>query len=286
MSYHISGKTGFACLLGHPVSHSLSPAMHNAAFSSLGLDHVYLAFDISEDQLEKAVDGLVAMNSLGFNLTMPLKTAILPLLDELSDASRLSQSVNTVVNHHGHLIGHTTDGAGYMDSLRDAGHNIIGRNMVLLGGGGAATSICTQAALDGVKHIYMFKRNNASFQKTADFAAMISRETDCTVTLNDLADEIALEDAILDSAIVVNATSVGMADQPCSLVPRKFLRPDLIVSDIIYHPEITPLLQDAKEIGCPYLNGKYMLLFQGARSFQLWTGCHMPVRQIKETIFT
>lgn len=282
----ISGSTGFACLLGHPVSHSISPAMHNAAFDALGLNHVYLAFDITENRLEETVRGLVAMNCLGWNLTMPLKTAILPYLDEFSKASRLSGSVNTVVNDHGRLIGHTTDGMGYMDSLRDAGYNIIGKNMVLLGAGGAAASICVQAALDGVKQIFLFKRKNASFPQIADFAAKISRETKCFVTVNDLQDTLALKDAISRSAILVNATNVGMAAQPYSLVPKELLRPDLIVSDIIYHPQMTPLLEDAKRVGCPYLNGKYMLLFQGARSFFLWTGQKMPIQHIKETIFT
>lgn len=285
-NHPISGRTGFACLLGHPVSHSISPAMHNAAFAALDLNYVYLAFDVTENHLKDTVRGLAAMNCLGWNLTMPLKTAILPYLDELSAASRLSGSVNTVVNNHGRLIGHTTDGMGYMDSLRDAGHNIIGKNMVLLGAGGAATSICVQAALDGVKQIFLFKRKNATFRETMNFAEKISRETSCLVTVNDIQDASALKNAISESAILVNATNVGMAAQSYSLVPKEFLRSDLIVSDVIYHPKMTPLLEDAKRNGCPYLNGKYMLLFQGARSFYLWTGQKMPVTHIKKSIFT
>ena len=178
MIHHpISGSTGYACLLGHPVSHSISPAMHNAAFAELGLNDVYLAFDITEDHLEETIKGLKATGCIGWNLTMPLKTAVIPFLDELSQASRLSGSVNTVINDHGKLIGHTTDGVGYMDSLKDAGYSIIGEHMVLLGAGGAATSICTQAAIDGVKKITMFKRKNAGFPQTKAFADMISRET-------------------------------------------------------------------------------------------------------------
>ena len=167
MNHPISGSTGFACLLGHPVSHSISPAMHSAAFDLLDLDYVYLAFDITEDRLKETVDGLKAMHCLGWNLTMPLKTAIIPYLDELSEASTLSHSVNTVVNDGGRLIGHTTDGVGYMDSLKDAGFSIDGGRMVLLGAGGAATSICTQAALDGVKEIFLFKRKTPPSPKPA-----------------------------------------------------------------------------------------------------------------------
>lgn len=285
MNHPISGSTGFACLLGHPVSHSISPAMHSAAFDLLDLDYVYLAFDITEDRLKETVDGLKAMHCLGWNLTMPLKTAIIPYLDELSEASTLSHSVNTVVNDGGRLIGHTTDGVGYMDSLKDAGFSIDGGRMVLLGAGGAATSICTQAALDGVKEIFLFKRKNATFAKTGDFADKISKNTSCRVTLCDLSDQELLQKAIASSDLLVNATNVGMDAQPFSLVPKKFLRPDLIVSDIIYYPALTPLLADAAEIGCPYFNGKYMLLYQGAQSFFLWTGKKMPTEKIKEMYF-
>ena len=222
------------------------------------------------------MDGLKAMHCLGWNLTMPLKTAIIPYLDELSEASTLSHSVNTVVNDGGRLIGHTTDGVGYMDSLKDAGFSIDG---------GAATSICTQAALDGVKEIFLFKRKNATFAKTGDFADKISKNTSCRVTLCDLSDQELLQKAIASSDLLVNATNVGMDAQPFSLVPKKFLRPDLIVSDIIYYPAMTPLLADAAEIGCPYFNGKYMLLYQGAQSFFLWTGKKMPTEKIKEMYF-
>lgn len=286
MNTRISGTTRLLCLLGHPVAHSISPRMHNAAFQINGLDYAYLAFDATEETFPQMIEGLKAMNCKGFNLTMPFKTTILPYLDEISDAARLSNSVNTVVISDGRLIGHSTDGIGYMESVKDAGHDIIGKKMTLLGAGGAATSICVQAALDGVKTIDMFKRKNATFDEAKAFAANITEKTGTTVTLYDLADEKQLQQSIATSQILVNATNVGMGDDATSLVPKSFLHKDLIVSDIIYHPEMTPLLQDAKEMGCAYFNGLYMLLYQGAAAFHLWTNTQMPIDEIKKICFT
>ena len=210
---------------------------------------------------------------------MPHKTAILPFMDELTPAAKLAQAVNTVTYESGRLIGHTTDGIGYMHSVKDAGYDILGKNMTLLGAGGAATAICTQAALDGVKNIYMFKRKNASWKTAQDFADKVTRTTDCQVFLYDIADTYQLKQALSDSAILTNATNVGMAsDISNSPVDRSLLYPELIVSDIIYNPRKTKLLQEAESIGCPTCNGLYMLLYQGAASFHcclLYTSCFL-----------
>ena len=135
MDYEITGKTKLTALLGSPVSHSISPQMHNASFRLLGLDYVYLAFDVTPEHLHDAVMGLKAAGICGFNLTMPLKVHILPYLDELTPAARLAGAVNTVIVRDGKLIGHTTDGVGYMRSVADAGYNIIDKKMTLLGAG-------------------------------------------------------------------------------------------------------------------------------------------------------
>ncbi len=285
MENAISGSTRLLCLLGHPVAHSISPKMHNTACTLNGLDYAYLAFDATEQTFGDIVHGLQAMNCRGFNLTMPFKTAIIPYLDELSEAARLAHSVNTVVCEDGRMIGHSTDGIGYMESVRDAGFDIIGKNMTLLGAGGAATSICVQAALDGVQNIYMFKRKNQSFAQAQAFCEQISSQTPASVHLYDLADLHQMEQCLQGSSILVNATNVGMGQDATSLVPKELLYPDLIVSDIIYHPAMTPLLQDAAAVGCPYFNGMYMLLYQGAAAFRLWTGTDMPVDEIKKICF-
>lgn len=283
----ISGKTVLTGLLGSPVAHSISPAMHNEAFQELGLDYVYLAFDVGRDGLEDAVRGLRVLGARGFNLTMPLKNDIVALCDELSPAAALSGAVNTVVMENGKLIGHTTDGIGYMEAAADAGYPLPGKVMTLLGGGGAAVSICTQAALDGLREIRVFNRKGANFDRMQVLAEKLCQSTHCLVTVQDLADERALYDSIQTSDILTNSTSVGMAphEDGCLIRERDVLRSSLIVSDVIYHPEETRMLQMARENGCPAFNGLYMLLYQGAAAFKLWTGQEMPVSLIKERYF-
>lgn len=281
----ISGRTRLACLLGHPVAHSMSPAMHNLAAQICHEDLAYLAFDTDADHLPLLLDALKEMNFLGANLTMPLKTAVIPCLDELSLASRLCHSVNTIVNDGGRLIGHSTDGIGYLDSLRDVGFDITGKTMTLLGAGGAARSILVQAALDGIREIRVFKRRNQTFETSRSFLAQVERETGTPIRLLDIADSKALARSIAGSQLLTNATSVGMAEDPRSLVDADLMHPGLFVSDIIYHPLTTPLLARAKERGLAHANGLYMLLFQGAASFKLWTGRDMPVEQIR-SLFT
>lgn len=285
--YEITGKTKLTALLGSPVSHSISPQMHNEAFRLLNLDYTYLAFDVTPQNLNTAIQGLKAIDIKGFNVTMPLKTSVLEFVDELTPAALLAQSVNTVINKDGTLIGHTTDGIGYMDSLKDSGIHIIGKEMTILGAGGAATAICVQAALDGVSKIHIFKRKNSTWNSTYAFAEKITKETNCIVSLHDVEDETELKSCILRSDILTNATNVGMAPNlDHSLVTQDMLYPSLVVSDIIYNPFVTKLLHQAKEVGCKYINGLYMLLFQGAASFQCWTGQPMPITPIKEKYFT
>lgn len=276
-------------LLGSPVAHSVSPAMHNEAFRLLDLDYVYLAFDVGTDSLKDAVKGLKTLGARGFNLTMPDKIAILDLVDELTPAARLAGACNTVINDNGHLIGHTTDGIGYMRSVADAGHDIIGKKMTLLGAGGAATAICTQAALDGVKEIDIFRRNRPeAFAQTVAFADRTAKDTGCKIHVYDFADETQMKKSLAESTILTNATNVGMApDTDAIPIPDvHFLHPELIVSDIIYNPRQTQLMKAAASIGCPVFNGMYMLLYQGAAAFECWTGQEMPVAEIKKKYFS
>jgi len=153
MNIPITGHTRLTGLLGSPVSHSISPRMHNESFQYRNLDYVYLCFDVDEQALEEAVNGLKTIGIRGFNLTMPCKNQMAKLCDALSPAARLIGAVNTVVCENGQLIGHNTDGVGFVRSLKDAGEDIKGKTMTLLGAGGAATAICTQAAIDGAKEI-------------------------------------------------------------------------------------------------------------------------------------
>ncbi len=283
----ITGHTKLTGLLGSPVSHSISPMMHNESFKQLDLDYVYLAFDVGTDTLETAVNGLRALNVRGFNLTMPNKNLMTTLCDKLSPAAEISGAVNTVVNDNGILTGYTTDGIGYMRAVQDAGHNIIGKKMTLLGAGGAATAVLTQAALDGVSEISVFSIRDAFFERAERIVASLNERTSCKVKLYDFSDESILRREIGDSAILTNGTSVGMAPNTdrSIITDTSMFHKDLIVSDVIYNPRETLLLKLAKEAGCQTFNGLYMLLYQGAEAFKIWTGEDMPVSIIKEKYF-
>lgn len=288
MNNPITGHTGLICLLGSPCRHSISPMMHNRAFELLGLDYRYLAFEVNEETLETAVNGLKVMGARGFNLTMPCKNKIVSLCDKLSPAARLIGAVNTVVSDNGILTGHNTDGIGHMQSVKAAGFDIIGKKMVLLGAGGAATAILVQAALDGVKEISVFLRKTSRFYKRAEeIADALQMETGCKVKLCDFYNEELLRAELSDSQILVNGTSIGMApkENACPIPDSSFLPDNIIVSDIIYNPKETRLLSMAKEKRLPYFNGSYMLLYQGAEAFRLWTGRDMPVAEIKKEFF-
>ena len=285
----ITGHTGLTALIGTPVSHSISPQMHNEAFRQLGLDYVYLAFDIAPEDLRTAVDGLKKIGIRGFNVTMPHKTAVAALVDELTPAAKIAGACNTVINEDGHLIGHTTDGIGFMDAAKDAGYDLTGMTVTMLGCGGAATAICAQAALDGVPKIHIMNRSGGpSFDRAKNFAKNVTDASDCSVDVLPLEDLDALRDAIAGSDILINATNVGMAPDTdgCLIPDTSYLRPDLIVSDIIYNPRQTRLLKMAEEAGCAAFNGMYMLLYQGAASFRIWTGLDMPVDLIREQFFS
>ena len=284
----ITGHTRLTGLLGSPVAHSKSPLMHNEAFRLLRLDYVYLCFDVKEDSLKTAFEGLKKLNVAGFNCTMPDKTAICELLDDLSPAAKMIGAVNTVVNENGRYIGHNTDGIGYMQSVKDAGFDIKGETMTLLGAGGAASSIFVQAALDGVKKINLFSIKDRFWEKAEKMVDMVNSNTDCDAKLIELGNDDILNEAISNSKILTNATSVGMAPNTDNCIVKDFsvFNENLIVSDIIYNPMETKLLKIAKEHGCPTFNGIYMLLYQGAEAFKLFTGKDMPVEEIKKKYFS
>ncbi|MCB7303716.1 shikimate dehydrogenase [Bariatricus massiliensis] len=287
MAYEITGHTVLTGLLGSPVEHSISPMMHNEAFRQLELDYAYLAFNVGTDKLETAVEGLKALGVRGFNLTMPDKNLMCSLADELSPASAIGGAVNTIVNDNGKLTGYTTDGIGFMRSVKEDGHDIIGKKMTLLGAGGAAAAILIQAALDGVAEISVFNIRDEFFKRAEDIIEKLKEKTDCNIRIFDFSDSEVLKREIAGSAILVNGTSVGMAPntERCIITDDSVFRKDLIVFDVIYNPEETLLLKKAKAAGCPASNGLNMLLYQGAASFELWTGREMPVDIIKEKYF-
>lgn len=280
----ITGKTCLTGLLGSPVSHSISPLMHNFSFRALNIDCVYLCFEINEQTLEDAVKGLRTLNVKGFNLTMPNKNKILEFLDQLSPAARLIGAVNTVENRDGLLVGHNTDGIGFMHSVQEQGIEMKEKTMTLMGIGGAATAICAQAALDGVDTIHIFARKTSRhLPRMKKLIRELSAETSCHFYLEDISDQTALKAALTESRLLVNATSVGMSPntEACILPDASFLNPSLAVADIIYNPWKTRLLSMAEEAGCTAFNGYSMLLWQGAEAFKIWTGQEMPLEDVR-----
>lgn len=286
MAERITGHTELIGLIATPIRHSSSPRMHNEAFAKLGLDYAYLAFEVGEEDLEDTIKGFRAMKVRGSNVSMPNKTIVHKYLDNLSEAAELCGAVNTIVNDNGVLTGHITDGIGYMTGLKDAGIDVIGKKMTIVGAGGAATAIQVQAALDGVKEISIFNRKDEFYKRAEKTVKDINERTNCKATLYDLADLDKLKEEIASSYLFANATGMGMKPlEGQTYIPDKsFLREDLIVTDVVYAPTETALLKMAKEVGCKTLNGFPMMLFQGAAAFKLWTGQDMPVEYIKETM--
>ncbi|MGY3704057.1 quinate/shikimate dehydrogenase [Vagococcus martis] len=287
MTERITGYTGLIGLMATPIKHSLSPTMHNEAFAKLGLDYVYLAFEVGNNELEQAVEAIRALGMRGSNVSMPNKQKVIQYLDKLSPAAEMVGAVNTIVNDDGVLMGHITDGTGFMSGLAQSDINIIGKKMTICGAGGAATAIEIQAALDGVKELSIFNRKDDHYSNAERVVQLINEKTDCQATLFDLADNEALESEINNSQIFTNATGVGMKPlEGQSLIKNTdVLRPDLVVADVVYVPSETQLLKDAKANGCRTVNGLGMMLWQGAAAFKLWTGEDMPVDYIKNLLF-
>ena len=277
-------------LIGSPVAHSKSPAMHNCAFSKLGINAVYGLIEADESELPKVVDRLRTENASGWNLTMPDKTAMCDLCDELSPAARIGRSVNTVKNENGRLTGHTTDGLGFIRALQKSGHPISGNKMTLLGTGGAASSILIGSALEGASEISVFYHRPSSAERIRELAERLSSCSRTVITFHALSDADAQKREIAESSLLVNATSVGMlkagaSGSECPLADASFLTKDIFVYDAIYNPPVTRLMQLAENAGCRTENGLSMLLYQGAEAFRIWTGQDMPVDYVAARVF-
>ncbi len=281
----ISGRTKVVGIFGDPVGHSLSPVMHNRAFETLGLDMVYLPFHVTGEYLKDAVDAIRALDMKGVNITIPHKERVMEYLDELSDDARDTGAVNTVVNRDGRLMGFNTDGRGYILSLEEeTSIGIEGRNILIIGAGGASRAIAF---------------------------ALLSRKPACVVIANrtlkrgeNLADDLRekfpgvdiipvslSKEGILPYTdrfdLVVNTTSMGMSgkgDFDLSLLPMERLKPEVVVSDIVYNPLDTGLIKEAERRGLRVHRGLGMLVYQGALSFELWTGRKAPIDIMKRTL--
>lgn len=254
----ISGATRVAAVIGSPVRHSLSPALHNAAFAQLGLDWVYTAFDVAPGAAADAVTAMRVLGLGGLSVTMPHKEAVAAAVDSLDPAAAALRSVNTVVPQpDGSLRGHSTDGAGFVASLAAAGVSVSGRTVCLVGAGAAARSIADALARAGAARIAVLNRTRATADDTVRLAGAVG--------VHGTADDIGAAD------ILVNATSVGMGttDLPCDVTQ---LHAGQVVVDVVYHPRQTALLAAAAAVGATCVDGLGMLVHQAALQQQLWHG--------------
>lgn len=279
----LNGKTKICGLFGFPVEHSFSPAMHNAAFEELGLNWVYVPFCISPDRLKPAVQSITSLGLAGINVTVPHKQAVLPLLDEIHPTAGIIGAVNTIVNDQGRLVGHNTDGAGFVKSLTDeTGFPPQGQSVLILGAGGAARAVAVQLALSGAGPLYIANR---SLAKAEALARDLQQLTGARAAVLPWGRELP-EEKVAEVGLVVQTTPMGMAPkaEQCPDFPFQAIRTGQVVCDLIYNPGQTLFLKQAAARGAVPLNGLGMLLYQGVLAFEQWTGRTAPVAVMREAL--
>ena len=276
----ITGKTRLLAVIGAPIGHSLSPIIQNAALHAAGLDYVYTALPVRADALASAVRGLRDAGIAGFNVTIPFKTEIIPLLDALSEDARRIQAVNTVVIEDGRMVGHNTDVAGFLAGFTERGIALTGKNAVLIGAGGAARAALWGLLRSGVSSIVIGVRNAA---KGAALAADFTTDGDVRAVSFDDAAWIA---ACSDADLVVQTTPLGMTPHTEEMPPvdAAVINPSAVVYDLIYTPAETRFLREARARGCETINGETMLVAQGAEAFHLWAGVRPDMELMKRTL--
>lgn len=274
----ISGKTHVCGVIGDPIEHTLSPAMQNAAFEHLKLDWVFLAFKVKATEVEDALRGMRGLGIRGLNVTMPHKNTVIAFLDKVDESAKFLGSVNTILADDGELKGFSTDGLGAVNALKENGVKLSGKKVVLLGAGGAAKAVAFAIAKEARELIIL----NRTSEKTNQLAETLSSRLGKKVAGERLTPRITQKE-LENADILINATSVGMhpqADQ--SLVAPQWLKPNLAVMDIVYNPLETKLAKDAKAAGAQIISGVEMLIYQGAASFEIWTGHKAPVEVMRK----
>ena len=276
----ITGKTKLCGVIGDPIEHTMSPAIHNAAFAQMGLDYVYVPFHVKQEELGKAIDGMRALNMRGLNVTIPHKVAVIPLLDELDPLAEKIGAVNTITNDGGVLKGYNTDASGFLQALLERGIEPQGKKIVMLGAGGVSRAVSFSLVERGA-HLFILHRRLEKAEELADkLSASFNKEVKA---LELVVDNLA---QVLDGAdILVNATSVGMSpDTNKTPVPSNLLKSGLVVVDIVYNPIRTRLLREAEEAGARTISGVDMFAWQGALAFEIWTGVKAPVELMRAEV--
>lgn len=275
---HIDGSTQIVGVFGAPITHTASPAMHNAAFTALEMNWVYLAFHVEPTNLRSALLGVRDLNYRGVNLTIPHKVLALDVVDEIDAEARKLGAVNTVTVEAGKLRGFNTDGYGFAKALKeDFDMSLKGKRVLVLGAGGAGRAIAIKCALDGAAKVSVANRTTAKLQPIAE---EISR----TKTAFEGLTLDAVAGALPNVDLLVNATSVGLKEGESLNLPENAFRPALAVYDTIYRPAETPLLRLASSAGAKTSNGLSMLLHQGAKAFEIWTKCKAPLTVMRRAL--
>lgn len=277
----ISPVTRLCAVIGNPVGHSLSPALHNAAFNALGLDFLYVAFRVED--LKSAICGMRALeNFRGLSVTIPHKIEIIDYLDEVADVDRFIGSVNTVINENGRLYGFGTDGPGALKALLDAGVILEGKNVLMLGAGGASRAIAfTLAGSAALDRLVILDINEPVMRTLAEDLTTGTSVTVVTAYL----DKDAIAERVPQADIIINCTPVGMhPKEDVTLIPAEFLNKGQTVFDIVYTPLETRLLRDAKSKGCRVVSGVEMFINQAALQFERFTGEAAPLAVMRQVV--
>ncbi len=271
----ISGKTKICGVIGDPIEHTMSPAMHNAAFKKLGLDYLYIPFKVRKEELSGAINGIRALNIRGLNVTIPHKVAAMPMLDGLDPMAKKIGAVNTIVNQDGELRGYNTDAAGFLQALLERGIEPMGKTIVILGAGGASRAISyILAERDAILTVL---NRQLELEWAEELAEVIYEDLRNKIRVLELCEE-NLAEALKGAQILVNATSVGMVpNHEETPVPAQLLKPELAVFDIVYNPIKTRLMKEAEAAGARTISGIDMLAWQGALAFKQWTGQKAPL---------
>ncbi len=276
----ISGKTVICGIIGDPIEHTMSPAMHNAAFTSLGLDYVYVSFKVKSLELKKAIEGIRGLNIRGLNVTIPHKIAVMQFLDRIDPLAEKIGAVNTIVNDDGILNGYNTDATGFLQTLRNRNIELAEKKVLLLGAGGAARSISNILAQEKARLTILNRKQRQSWAD--DLARRLFHSYGADVKIGELNDE-NLKKAMAGVDLLVNATSLGMSPENDETpVPADLLYADLTVFDVVYNPLQTRLLKEAEAAGARTISGFEMLVWQGAIAFEKWTGIKAPVDVMRQ----
>ena len=271
----IDTHTRLVGLLGQPLGHSLSPAMHNRAFHTRGLNFCYLPIELADEDLAAVTAGIARMNFAGYNVTIPHKIRIMEYLDAVDPLARAIGAVNTVTLKNGRATGYNTDGIGFVHSLEaDEGVSVRGKTVLLLGCGGAARAIAMTLAQQGAGRIVLSNRTESKAHALAEDVSRLGRARCHAIPLH----ATAMETALGDTDILVNTTSVGMQPREERMpIETRLLHGGLVVCDIVYNPARTCLLAAAEKRGCRVVGGIGMLVYQGAAAFRMWTGQEAPI---------